>query len=192
MRRVLVLLVAGIALWPAPGQSAAAASFALTERERDEAIRLGRRSVVTDAFEAEWTSRNGAGETVVVMTPFHRLALVARQAAFKKAPLKPRAIAAAVKETAGKLTLWVTLRGGAPDFARFFEPTLLGGKTEVKPSFVQNERTALRGEDGRYAARCLYVFPAAALDPKGRLTLIVRDAGEREVSKFTVDLAAMR
>jgi hypothetical protein len=192
MRRLLVLLVAGIALWPAPGQSAAAASFALTERERDEAIRLGRRSIVTEAFEGEWTSRNGAGETAVAMTPFHRLALAARQAAFKKTQLKPRDIAGALKETAGKLTLWVTLRGGAPDFARFLEPTLLAGKTEVKPSFVQNERTALRAEDGRYAARCLYVFPAATLDPKGRVTLIVRDPSEKEISKFTVDLGAMR
>ena len=47
-------------------------------------------------------------------------------------------------------------------------------------------------EDGKYAARCIYVFPADGLDPRGRVTLVVRDAEEREVAKFTVDLAAMR
>ncbi len=73
-----------------------------------------------------------------------------------------------------------------------WEQVLLDGKTEVKPSFVQNERTALRGEDGRYAARCLYVFPAARLDPRGRFTLVIRDPDEKEMSKFTVDLSAMR
>jgi len=192
MRRSWVIVLAGIALWPATGQPAAAASFALTEREQEAAIRLGRKSVVSEAFGGEWTSGNGAGETLVVMTPFHRLALAARNAAFKKEALKPREIGAILKETAGKLTVWVTLRGGKSDFARFFEPALLEGKTEVKASFVQNERTALRGDDGRYAARCLYVFPAETLNPKGRVTLIVRDPDEKEISKFTVDLSAMR
>lgn len=192
MRHLWILACAGIALWPAPGQPAAAASFALTVPEQQEAVRLGRKSVVSETFGGEWTSRNGAGETLAVMTPFHRLALAARNAAFKKEALKPKEIASALKESAGKLTLWVTLRGGKSDFARFFEPALLGGAADVKPSFVQNERTALRGEDGRYAARCLYVFPAEALSPKGRFTLVVRDADEKEVSKFTVDLSAMR
>ncbi len=192
MRCPWVLLFAGIALWPAPGQPAAAASLALTERERDEAIRLGRKSVVSETFAGEWTTRNAAGETLVVMTPFHRLALAARNAAFKKEPLKPREIDAALKESAGKLTVWITLRGARPDFARFFEPALVAGSAEVKASFVQNERTALRAEDGRYAARCLYVFPFTGLSPTGRFTLVVRDPDEREVSKFTVDLSAMR
>jgi hypothetical protein len=192
MRRVWIVALVGIALWPATSRPAAAASFALTEREQQEAIRLGRRSVVSEAFGQEWTSRNGAGDTLAVVTPFHRLAQAARIAAFKKEPLKPREIGAVLKATAGKLTLWVTLRGGKPDFARFLEPALLDGKTEVKPSFVQNERTALRGEDGRYAARCLYVFPAARLDPRGRFTLVIRDPDEKEMSKFTVDLSAMR
>ncbi|MEK7770467.1 MAG: hypothetical protein AAB335_05245 [candidate division NC10 bacterium] len=192
MRRLWVLVVVGVTLWPATGQPAAAASFALTEREQQEAIRLGRKSVVHEQIGGEWTSRNGSGETLTVVTPFHRLALAARNAAFKKEPLKPREIRAVLKETTGKLTVWVTLRGVTADFARFFEPALRDGKAEIKPSFVQNERTALRGEDGRYAARCLYVFDAETLNPKGRFTLIVRDPDEKEVSKFTLDLSAMR
>jgi hypothetical protein len=192
MRRFWVLVVLGVTLWPATGQPAAAASLALTERDQQDAIRLGRKSVVNEAFGGEWTSRNGAGETLTVVTPFHRLALAARNAAFKKEPLKRREISSVLKETTGKLTVWVTLRGARSDFARFLEPALLDGKTQVKPSFVQNERTALRGEDGRYAARCLYVFDAETLNPKGRFTLIVRDPDEKEVSTFTLDLSAMR
>src|SRR2546425_594221 len=61
-----------------------------------------------------------------------------------------------------------------------------------KKSIVQNERTALREEDGRYAAQCVYEFPTDGVDPKGRVVLVVKDADEREVAKFTVDLAAMR
>ncbi|MBI2529418.1 MAG: hypothetical protein HYV93_25945 [Candidatus Rokubacteria bacterium] len=192
MRRVWIVALAGIALWPVTSQPAAAASFALTEREQKEAIGLGRRSVVSEVLGDEWTSRNGSGDTLTVVTPFHRLAQAARIAAFKKAPLKPREIGAVLKATAGRLTLWVTLRGGKPDFARFLEPALLDGKIEVKPSFVQNEQTALRGEDGRFSARCLYVFPAARLDPRGRFTLLIRDPDEKELSRFTVDLSAMR
>jgi len=57
---------------------------------------------------------------------------------------------------------------------------------------VQNERTALRDGDGRYSAQCVYAFLADTIDPKSRVTLVVRDAEEKEVAKFTVDLAAMR
>jgi hypothetical protein len=86
----------------------------------------------------------------------------------------------------------VTLRGAKTDFARFYRPTLVAGKNELKARFVQNERTALREDDGRYAAQCVYVFSAEGLAPKDRVVLVVRDADEREVAKFTVDLAAMR
>lgn len=192
MRHYVILLGLGIILWPTIGQPAAAASFTLGERERQDAIAAGRRSVVSEEFGAEWRARNAAGETLVVMTPFHRLALAARNAAFKGESLKPRDIETAAKETSGKLTVWVTLKGATADFARFYAPVLLDGKAEIKPTFVQNERTALRGEDGGYSARCLYVFPAAGLGGKGRVTLVVRNPDDKDVSTFTVDLSAMR
>ena len=191
MRRYAILLGIGIIFWPTIGQPAAAASFSLGERERQDAIAAGRRSVVSEEFGGEWRARNAAGETLTVMTPFHRLALAARNAAFKGETLKPKDIQTAVKETDGKLMVWVTLKGPTADFARFYAPVLLDGKTEIKPSFIQNERTALR-EDGVYAARCLYVFPAATLGGKGRFTLVVRNPDDKEVSTFTVDLSAMR
>ena len=181
MRRYAILLGIGIIFWPTIGQPAAAASFSLGERERQDAIAAGRRSVVSEEFGAEWRARNASGETLTVMTPFHRLALAARNAAFKGEELKPKEIDSAIKETGGKLTVWVTLKGGAPEFARFYAPVLLDGKAEIKPTFVQNERTALRTEDGGYAARCLYVFPADALGGKSRFTLVVRTPEAKEV-----------
>jgi hypothetical protein len=183
------LVLLAIAMWPVP---AAPASFALAEAERRDAIRVGQRSVIHEEFGAEWRARDAGGQTLTVMTPYHRLSLAARQAAFKKDTLKPRDVESLLKESEGKLTLWVTLRGSRSDFARFFEPVLLGGPAEVKATFVQNERTALREEDGRFAARCLYVFPAEGLDARGRVTLLVRDPDSRERAKFTVDLSAMR
>lgn len=192
MHRYAILLGIGIIFWPAIGQPAAAASFTLAERDRQDAIAAGRRSVVSEEFGAEWRARNASGETLTVMTPFHRLALAARNAAFKGEELRPKEIDAAVKETDGKLMVWVTLKGRTADFARFYSPVVLDGKTEIKPSFVQNERTALPADDGGYAARCLYVFPAAGLGGKSRFTLVVRNPEEKEVSMFTVDLSAMR
>lgn len=186
-------MLASIALWPASGQlAAAAASFTLGETERTDAIQAGRKSVVGDDFGAEWKATDGAGQTIRVMTPYHRLALAARNAAFRKQELKPREIESLLKDAQGKLALWVTLRGPRPDFARFLEPVLLGGPDELKATFVQNERTALREEDGRFAARCLYVFPAEGLSSRGRVTLVVRDPDSKEMAKFIVDLSAMR
>ena len=172
-----------------PGE---AVSFALADRDREQAIRAGRRSIVAEEFGAEWRLKDASGQTLVVMTPFHRLALAARKSAFRSRELKPREVESLLKDYEGKIAFQVTLRGGKTDFARFYTPTLVVGAREVKASFVQNEHTALRGEDGRYAAQCLYVFPAEGLNPKGRVVLVVKDADEREVAKFTVDLAAMR
>ena len=126
------------------------------------------------------------------MTPFYRLALAARNSAFQSKDLKPRDVETLLKGSEGKLAFWVTLRGGKSDFARFYAPEIIAGSQTVKASFVQNERTAIREEDGRYAAQCIYAFPFEGVDPKSRVVLVVRDAEEKEVAKFTVDLAAMR
>ena len=166
--------------------------FTLSPRDRDEAVRAGRRSITDESWGREWRVDAGAGQMLTVMTPFHRLALVARNSAFQDRELKPRDVEAALKDQEGKLVLWATLRGGHADFARHYAPTLMVHQQEVKASFAQNERTALRGDDGQYTARCLYVFPAEGVDPKSSVTLVVKDVEERPVAKFTVDLASMR
>ena len=184
------LVLAAAFVGVTPGE---AVSFALADREREQAIRVGKKSIVEEQFGGEWRLKDGSGQTLVVMTPFHRLALAARNSAFRSQEMKPKDVQSVIKDAEGKLNFRVTLRGGTKtDFARFYSPTLLAGSQEVKASFVQNERTALREEDGRYAAQCVYEFPADKVDPKGRVVLVVKDADEREVAKFTVDLAAMR
>ncbi len=183
----LVLLVG--AAW---GRAGGAVSFSLTEREQAEAIRFGERSVtIEDAFGTEWSQTAPAGE-LTVMTPFHRLALGARQAAFKQSPMKPADVLKLLREDKGRLVFWVSLHGPRGDFARFYEPALIVGGSELRPSFVQNERSALREPDGRYLARSVYGFPTTTLNPKGRVVLLVRDQGGREVARFSVDLASIR
>jgi hypothetical protein len=170
-----------------------AASFTLTQEERDAALAMGKQSVLSDRFGAEWRVRgDGADEGLVVMTPFHRLALAARNATFKSEELKPKDIDALLKEQEGKLTVWATVKGTKVDFARFYTPVLVNGQQQIKASFAQNERTARPEEDGGYTARCLYVFPADGLKPAGPLTLIVRDTDGKQVARFQVDLSAMR
>jgi hypothetical protein len=188
--RCLPFLALAVGLVAAtPGESM---SLALTDRDREQAISTGKRSIVTEEFGAEWRVKDGAGQTAIVMTPFHRLALAARNSAFRSKELKPKDVESVLKGSEGKLAFWVTLRGGRTDFARYYTPEVLAGSQTVKPSFVQNERTAIRDDDGRYSAQCVYAFPADTIDPKSRVVLVVRDAEEKEVAKFTVDLAAMR
>jgi len=174
-------------------QSGDGASLTLTPQERETAILMGKRSIISEPFGGEWRAGgDGAGEAVVVMTPFHRLALAARNSAFKSQELKPRDVDALLKEQEGNLTLWATLKGGKADFARFYTPLLVSGQQQIKAAFAQNERTARREDDGSYTARCMYVFPSAGLKPGDTLTLIVRDSDDQQVAKFTVDLSAMR
>ncbi len=71
-------------------------------------------------------------------------------------------------------------------------PRLVAGEREIKASFVQNERTAIRQEDGKYMARCVYGFPIQDLTGKATVALVVADPEGRDVSRFTIDLASMR
>jgi len=145
------------------GAPLSAASFSLTSPEIQAAIRFGQRAIVNEEFDREWKLTSASGETLKVVTPFFRL------------------------------VFWADLRGGREDFARWYQPVLVvQGKAEIKPDFVQNERTALRQADGRFLSRSIYAFPANDLDGKGRVTLLVRNSDDKEVARFVVDLSAMR
>jgi hypothetical protein len=159
--------------------------------DKQAAIRTGERSTTVDGFDREWRV-SIEGESATVLTPFHRLVLAARHAAFKSTPLKPAEVERTLKQDAGRLMVAVQLRGTREDFARHYTPRLLAGSREIKPTFVQNERTALRGDDGVFLARCLYGFPIRDLLGRERLDLTVSDADGRPVSRFTLDLATMR
>jgi hypothetical protein len=186
--RVVLLLSLALAC---PG-AAGAATLLLTERQQQEAIEAGERSVNADAFDAEWRVSGAAGETATVMTPFHRLAIAARHAAFNSKPLKPGEPARILKQNRDRLVFWVNLRGPSEDFARFYVPRLLVGDREIKASFVQNERTAMRQTDGVYLARCVYGFPTKEVKGRERVGLVIGDGDGRDVTRFTIDLGVMR
>ncbi len=173
------------------------ASLVLDEGEAGRAMALGQRSVTSEApFDTEWRVSNAAGEVATVVTPFYRLALAARHAAFKNEPLSPGEREKLLREHKDRLSVWVLLRGTREDFARHYAPRLVvgdqGGEREIAPSFVQNERTALKQEGGTFLARCVYGFPTKEFTGTSRGTLVVRDAEGREVSRFALDLSRMR
>jgi hypothetical protein len=184
--RALVLAAAVLVAGPA-----LAASFSLGEGDQQAAIRFGERSTTAEAFDREWRVSQG-GDSVTVLTPFHRLVVAARHAAFKNETVTPSEVSRVLRQDAGRLVMWVQLRGKREDFARHFAPKLLAGTREIKPSFVQNEHTALRQEDGVYVARCVYGFPLRDLNGRDRLALRVADGDGRDVSRFTIDLSTMR
>ncbi|OGL00225.1 MAG: hypothetical protein A3E31_05725 [Candidatus Rokubacteria bacterium RIFCSPHIGHO2_12_FULL_73_22] len=182
-------LAALLLLGPAPVR---AASLAPGAAERAEALRVGARSVTQETFDREWRVRNASGDRLTVITPFHRLVLAARHAAFKNEKLKPGEPDRILREQGERVVIWASLHGPRPDFARYYAPRLVAGDREIEPSFVQNERTAMRQDTGRYLARSVYGFPVRDLDGKSRLELVIRDPDGRDVGRFTIDLAAMR
>jgi hypothetical protein len=172
---------------------AAAASLALTETEQAEAVRYGEQSVIRDSFGEEWRVSGGGGDSVSVMTPFHKLALAARHATFRNnKKLGAGDIARTLRGAEQRLELWVSFTGQREDFARLYAPTLVVDDREVKPAFVQNEYTAARQQNGRYLARCVYGFPTRDISGTSRVALVVADADGRNVGRFTIDLARMR
>jgi hypothetical protein len=188
VRRVVPLLALAWT-WPAV---AGAATLTLTERQQQEAIAAGERGVTAEGFDAEWRVAGAAGETATVITPFHRLAIAARHAAFNGKPLRPGETARILKENRDRLVFWISLRGPSEDFARHYVPRLLVGDREIKATFVQNERTAMRQHDGAYRARCVYGVPTKEVKGGERVALVIGNGDGREVSRFTIDLALMR
>jgi len=184
------LLAALLLVGPAP--PAAAAALAPGPAERADALRAGARSVTQEAFDREWRVANASGDSLNVVTPFHRLVLAARHAAFKNEKLRPGEPERILREQGERLVIWASLRGPRPDFARYYAPWLVAGDREIAPSFVQNERTALRQDGGRYLARSVYGFPTRDLDGRARVQLVIRDPDGRDVGRFTIDLSAMR
>jgi hypothetical protein len=177
-----------------PG-SAAALVGDLDEGGIREAIEVGIASITQDDFAEEWHLRLPGGEEVVVTTPFFRLALAARTATMKGEALTEKQQKEQIDRSKGRIQLLVTMRGGpARNFARFYQPVLVVDGREVKASFVQNERTPLAQEDGRLAARNVYVFPLEGLPMKGAVTLVVRDAPpeQKEVLRAKIDLGKFR
>jgi hypothetical protein len=160
-----------------------------------QAIDAGVASITQDEFAEEWQLRLPGGEDVVVSTPFSRLALAARQAALKGESLTDKQQQEQIDRGKGRIQLLVTMHGGpSRSFARFYQPVLLVNGREVKATFVQNERTPLPQEDGRLAARNVYVFPLEGLPTNGVVTLVVRGAppAQAEVLRAKLDFGKFR
>jgi hypothetical protein len=179
--------------WLLATPPAGAALLTLTDAQQAEALRVGQRSVTTETgFDAEWRVDNPTGESLTVMTPFYRLALAARNAAFKNEAVKPQDQAKMLQSLRDRLTFWVNLSGGREDFARYYAPRLLVGDVEIEPVFVQNERTGLRQANGSFLARSVYAFPTRDVAGTSKVVLLIRDPAGQLVTRFAVDLAKMR
>ncbi len=167
----------------------------MNEQGVREAIEAGVASITQDDFAEEWQLRLPGGEEVVVSTPFSRLALAARHATMKGEPLTDKQQKEQIDRGKGRIQLLVTMHGGpSRSFARFYQPVLVVDGREVKASFVQNERTPLVQEDGRLAARNVYVFPLEGLPMNGAVTLVVRGAPpeQKEVLRAKIDFSKFR
>jgi hypothetical protein len=172
--------------------TASPASFVLTNADKDRALAYGKSSASRESFDDEWRVKNAAGDTVSVITPFHRLVVASRHATFRDEPLPPGEPDKLLREMKNRLMLQVDLHGDRDGFARLLAPELLVGSRTVKAAFVQNDRTPRSLDSGRYLARCVYAFPVKDLHGTDRVTLVVRDADAREVSRFPIDLSRMR
>lgn len=167
----------------------------LTEAGIREATDAGIASITQEDFAEEWQLRLPGGEDVVISTPFSRLALAARQAAMKGESLTEKQQKEQIDRGKGRIQLLVTMHGGpSRSFARFYQPSLLVNGREVKATFVQNERTPIVQDDGRLAARNVYVFALEGLPASGVVTLVVKGAPpeQKEVLRARLDFGKFR
>jgi len=191
--RLAAVLATALA-WGAPTPARALVGD-LTPDGIREAIDAGVAAVTQEDFGEEWQIQLPGGEDIVVSTPFSRLALTARQVATKGEILTEKQQKEQIDRGKGRIQLLITMHGGpSRTFARFYTPVLMVGSKEIKASFVQNERTPIPEDDGRLAARNVYVFPLEGLPKNGTVTLVVRDAPpeQKEVLRAKLDLSKFR
>ena len=132
------------------------------------------------------------GESVTVLTPFHRLVVAARHAAFKNEPVTPSEVSRVLRQDAGRLVMWVQLRGKREDFARHFAPKR-PGRHPRDQALLRAERAHGPAPGGRRLRGPLRVrLPLRDLNGRDRLALRVADSDGRDVSRFTIDLSTMR
>src|SRR5262249_48508132 len=112
----VALTALALALVPA---LTAGAALTLDEDALREAVGTGGESVSNDAFATEWRVSNDRGESVSVLTPFHRLVVAARHATFNGKPLKPSDPEKILKENRDRLVFLVELQGASENFARY-------------------------------------------------------------------------
>jgi hypothetical protein len=192
-RGARALLVAAVAVAAAGGvASVSAASLTLTEAQTQEAVRVGTKSVTESPFGEEWRVDSGDGNSVVVLTPFHRVALAARQAAFRSEELRPGDTARMLRDQRDRLVFLAEIIGPREDFALGLRPQLRSGDRFIKAAFVQNEHTPSPRAGGGFLARCVWTFPISELTGTSRVALVVQDRDAREVQTFTIDLGRMR
>src|SRR5262249_56085136 len=127
----------------------------------------------TGAFGGGCRTVQASGRRVESATPVRRLALGERNVASKNEPLKPQDKGKMRRELKDRVMFWVYLQGPSEQFARHFSPRLLLDDREIEPALVQNERTAVRQDNGRYLARCVYWFPTKDLTGTSRPVLVV-------------------
>jgi len=186
--------LAAILVGGAPGPAPALVGDLTPDGIRD-AIDAGIAAVTQDDFAEEWQLQLPGGEDVVVSTPFSRLALAARQVAMKGEVLTDKQQKDQIDRGKGRIQFLITMHGGpSRTFARFYTPVLQVDGKEIKATFVQNERTPIAEEDGRLAARNVYVFALEGLPNDGIVTLVVRDAPpeQKEVLRAKIDLGKFR
>jgi hypothetical protein len=165
----------------------------LSGEDVKKAVDEGTRAIAQEDFGEEWRVRLPRGEEVQLMTPYSRVVLAARHAAFKEEPLTPKQLQDQIDRGKGKLQVLITMFGREIDFARWYQAVLRVGDLEVKATFTQNERTAIRTQDGRFAARNVYVFPLEGLPARGGVTLVISHSIEKkEVLRAALDLSKMR
>ena len=193
-RRVAALGLLGLAAaFAVPPAGVAALTAPLSAADVEQALQTGTKSVTEEEFGEEWRVRLPGGEEIQVTTPFSRLAHAARRAALRQEPLTDKQRQEQVDRGKDRIQFLVTMYGRAVDFPRFYQPVLRVGDREVKASFTQNERTALRLPDGRFAARNVYAFPLEGVPSRGTVTLVVRSSVDnKEVLRASVDLSKMR
>lgn len=203
------LVTAGFAM---AGSGAGAMLMNLSKSQVSEAVAHGKKffDQHPTAFRVNYYYNAGYGyPNALLLTEFLAVSDFIRRAEFQRKYGSQRAhketpdrIEDRRKQVAGKLQFLVTIYGKKQDFAKDYGFALKANGKTVQASSVDAPVMAdLSGFKGRlaYAAKVIVEFPAAGLDPKGKVALVIDppdgfgpSGGRNANYELPFDLASMK
>ncbi|HSG05949.1 MAG TPA: hypothetical protein VLB09_06085, partial [Nitrospiria bacterium] len=169
----------------------------LSEDERQEAVLYGKRGIRTELpeFIKEWSVNNKLEGFAFITTEFLALAYAARQSALRMTEMNSYDIEDTLAKSSGKLVFRVTLFGDSPDFSRNYTAIVKTDTTTVPTTFWDTPSGDPYG-DGEssptYVSDSDFYFSSEEVDPEEKITLVILDDQEKEVSRFSFDLGSLR
>ncbi|MCB7128725.1 MAG: hypothetical protein NOU37_01545 [Candidatus Brocadiales bacterium] len=198
MHRFIKILTCYLLLSVLSAAPAQSIQLELSEKDIKDALEYGnsRRELSHPEVLEVWRVNLGYGVgSATVITPFGNLAILSKEMSRRSREPSEGEIKKTLSENRGKLVFGCSIYGDDAEFADEYKAVLMYKDKKLEPSEKEvpasAEYTRSFPDSPRYWALCFYKFDIPDLDPKAKVTLILKNGDGKKLS-FPFNLAKLR